>query len=263
MRELGPYPIRMNKRVWTIPLCEVVDDKIKRTGIHLFSYDSRNPNGIGDGRLHLADTPVIDKTSFKLNINFPLSHPVIANISMNDSDTTLKNILKAIKYLYAYIYQEEENTASEQTYNIIFPCDLCFNKKAIEFLDEKIITHLIEDECPICRNYYEPDEKMVTTRCSHTYHMSCLNQWLTCSNTCPMCREKIVDCFLCEGNRFIESTYTGVVIPRSMRGVSLHRNPTDGDFGIHSFDYEDLILTDITYNRISNLMTIQIDNLMT
>ena len=35
-----------------------------------------------------------------------------------------------------------------------------------------------------------PDEQTILVRCAHRFHMSCINEWLKASGTCPVCRQK-------------------------------------------------------------------------
>lgn len=35
---------------------------------------------------------------------------------------------------------------------------------------------------------YEPGEEVGKMECSHSYHMSCIKQWLLQKNTCPVCK---------------------------------------------------------------------------
>jgi hypothetical protein len=46
--------------------------------------------------------------------------------------------------------------------------------------------------CPICCDCAElespEDALIVTTPCKHTFHNSCLLQWLSKQNSCPICR---------------------------------------------------------------------------
>jgi NACalpha-BTF3-like transcription factor len=44
--------------------------------------------------------------------------------------------------------------------------------------------------CSICFESLE-DDKIHTTKCSHSYHKECLEKWLNRNNTCPICRTKI------------------------------------------------------------------------
>lgn len=261
MRELGPYPVRLNKRVWKIPLCEVMTDDngnniIKQTAIHLHSFDMKNPMGL-NGKLYMADTQVIDKPTFKVTITFPLSSPIIANISFENSDCTLKNVLRMLKNLYTFIYNEEEDTSTAREYIIMLHCDNCFEKGMEEFVTINKVKNSNE-MCPICHCDYESGDTTSVLHCSHFFHKNCLEKWSENGDTCPMCRKKIINCFLCQGKRLIESVYNGVVIPKGLRGIIANRNPTDGVFGIHSFDFEDLVITGLTYNKDENRLHIDV-----
>lgn len=64
----------------------------------------------------------------------------------------------------------------------------CKNYKMINF--EDFLTY----KCPICLNHFgKIKNEIVTTRCNHKMHKSCLNAWLTINlqtngKTCPLCR---------------------------------------------------------------------------
>ncbi|CAE6382976.1 unnamed protein product [Rhizoctonia solani] len=46
-----------------------------------------------------------------------------------------------------------------------------------------------EARCPICLDDYAPDDIVtVVKRCSHWFHRECVQQWLSNSRTCPVCR---------------------------------------------------------------------------
>lgn len=48
-----------------------------------------------------------------------------------------------------------------------------------------------EESCSICYDEIDTSNKMddiVLTVCKHLYHKKCLNKWLECKRTCPMCR---------------------------------------------------------------------------
>jgi len=49
------------------------------------------------------------------------------------------------------------------------------------------------DCCPVCFDLIHLDhENVKKTQCEHTFHESCLNEWLTNKRTCPVCRAIIV-----------------------------------------------------------------------
>ncbi|CAA7057811.1 unnamed protein product [Microthlaspi erraticum] len=47
-------------------------------------------------------------------------------------------------------------------------------------------------ECAICLNEFEDDEKLRwMPPCSHTFHASCIDVWLSSRSTCPVCRANL------------------------------------------------------------------------
>lgn len=50
--------------------------------------------------------------------------------------------------------------------------------------------------CPICVTEFTPDDEILLLPCDprkHIYHNSCIREWLTKSQHCPMCRQNLVD----------------------------------------------------------------------
>ncbi|KAE8666474.1 hypothetical protein F3Y22_tig00112498pilonHSYRG00198 [Hibiscus syriacus] len=48
-------------------------------------------------------------------------------------------------------------------------------------------------ECTICLNEFEDDEMLrLIPKCSHVYHLDCIDAWLSSHSTCPACRTDLV-----------------------------------------------------------------------
>jgi hypothetical protein len=50
--------------------------------------------------------------------------------------------------------------------------------------------------CSICLNdvcIKKDKDHKIQTPCGHIFHSDCLSTWLSCNDTCPMCRKKIPD----------------------------------------------------------------------
>jgi hypothetical protein len=61
-------------------------------------------------------------------------------------------------------------------------------------LKSTVVTQYIldqEDLCTICMNHYELDEKIINVICKHSFHMSCLSEWVKYKAVCPICRHHI------------------------------------------------------------------------
>eukprot|EP01063_Lacrimia_lanifica_P015365 TRINITY_DN22154_c0_g1_i1.p2 TRINITY_DN22154_c0_g1~~TRINITY_DN22154_c0_g1_i1.p2 ORF type:complete len:213 (+),score=35.20 TRINITY_DN22154_c0_g1_i1:92-730(+) len=50
------------------------------------------------------------------------------------------------------------------------------------------------EECPLCLETYEADDKMRTLGCSHFFHRSCIDEWLRRAGTCPVCCQTVKCC---------------------------------------------------------------------
>lgn len=54
------------------------------------------------------------------------------------------------------------------------------------------------EKCAICINEFKEEENVRRLRCSHEFHMRCVDKWLKANTTCPMCRQNVKrgDCFV-------------------------------------------------------------------
>ena len=287
------YPIRTSKKKWKIPLhcyhnCSTecatmyVRDtsnpdtfrfmlvnnpnyinnkcpdfgKLEKTLIHLSMFDMDDPIGI-TGPLYEPNLIVIPDKDFSITITYPLLHSVSVNINKSTSNGfTLSNILHIVKMLYHYIYQEEERTATPISYNVKKECNSCDNNRYINCLTPYIPE--LNEECSICYNIYDKNESSGKLKCGHFYHTRCILKWLKTSVTCPLCRCNVIECDECDGSGIIQHTYSNIVIPIIHRGSVLNRNNTDGIYGIFGHDLEDLIISNMYYNRIKRQLTLNI-----
>ncbi|XP_022772285.1 RING-H2 finger protein ATL11-like [Durio zibethinus] len=47
-------------------------------------------------------------------------------------------------------------------------------------------------ECAVCLNEFEDDETLrLIPKCSHVFHPDCIDAWLSCHSTCPVCRANL------------------------------------------------------------------------
>ncbi len=52
--------------------------------------------------------------------------------------------------------------------------------------------NLLLDECSICLENYDKNDKIMNLKCRHSFHQECIKKWLKDNNTCPQCRENII-----------------------------------------------------------------------
>jgi hypothetical protein len=286
------YPIRTTKKEWDIPLfcyhnctksCSHIiikdesdirryilvdnpnyinnecprNNKLEKTFVPLHSFNIENPTG-GNGLLYDPNMIVIPDKSFYIELLFPLSIPVYICIdSQSTQGVTLSELIHTIKIIYKYIYEEEERTSTPRTYNLTKSCSKCSEKKIHENIS--YVKDIVKNkECSIC--YTEYENSAVQLNCKHIFHYNCILRWLNTSNTCPLCRSYVINCDICDGSGVIHYNYTGSVIPLEYRGNILNRNTTDGIFGIYGYDFEDLIIENMHYNRQKKTLNISISS---
>jgi hypothetical protein len=276
------YPVRISRNRWKIQIhaihdcdtrCETVivprDDfldirinpyyinnrcnyyrKIEKSCVSLFRYDKNDPV-CDTGPMVNPNEIVIPDTSFTINIDFPLSF--VLSIEIHASSYFTRNeIIYLIKMLYKFIYEEEERTATPQFYKLHKVCSSCH----LNNIDDHVESIKHTDDCSIC--YSSLEEESVKLRCSHMFHKTCITEWIKSSATCPICRSSVFVCANCNGTRIIFYYYLGVVVPIEQRGERINRNSSNGIFGIHSYDFESLVLSEMMYDRVQKNLTFKI-----
>ena len=235
----------------TDTVCEY-KDSIVETYIHIQSYNYINPIG-HMGILHDPDLPVIYDSKFTITIEFPLHNPVDVTVSNNDARFTLRELLQIIKMLYEKVYDEEEESASENTFEISSECVCVENPLGNSIID----ADAVDDQCSIC--YSELDTDVGKLGCDHIFHKSCLQKWIDTGRgiSCPLCRANMSACGDCGGSQVVTRQHTSVVLPMEYRESS-NRNETDGVYGIYGFDLENLVIEELIYNRFEKKLKVYI-----
>lgn len=50
-----------------------------------------------------------------------------------------------------------------------------------------------ETQCSVCLSDYQPDERLQRIPpCGHTFHINCIDHWLSTNTTCPLCRVSLL-----------------------------------------------------------------------
>jgi hypothetical protein len=257
------YPIRKSKARWFIRLfanhdCSVHSKDelcnknrcIEDTLINISEFDIKNPRGINGPLLNEKEIVIPDRR-INITFDFPLINVAcITIISKNKDGFTLKDLILTIQSLYKYIYEEEEKTATQKTYELEKLCDFCIFDKT------PLINYIIstkktdkDNECPICYSEFTHEDPSII-RCGHKFHNNCLTEWINYGGkTCPICRTSIKECKDCNGKMVIQFSYTGKVIPVEQRGIVLNRNLTNGKYGIYGYDFENLFLEGFWYDK--------------
>lgn len=221
----------------------------EKSGIHLYSFDRNNPICENGSKVVDPDEIVIPDKTFSLMIHFPLSYMLSVEIHTSQM-LTRKDLIYAIKSLYQFIYEEEERTATPQLFRLNRICSKC-NLNTLSEHTEEVKEE--KEECSVCYSNMESDS--IKLRCSHVFHKMCISRWMKTSPTCPICRSSIFVCSKCDGTGVVFYYFTGVVVPIEERD-GLDRNLSNGIFGIHSYDFESLILGDMFYDRINRILKI-------
>jgi len=230
-------------------------DKVLLSSVKISEFNKDFPNTI-DGTLLNSDDVIIPDSRIRLIIGFPLTTPLEAVLTTDENGFTLKNLLQSIKNIYEYVYNEEERTASVNTYKLFKICTDCASSDFQKYLKDCIYDEE-QKECSICFDGSKND--FVMLECGHKFHKNCILEWLKNGSNCPLCRKSIKQCDLCNGTFIIYYDYVGKVIPIEQRGILLNRNCTDGKFGIYAYDFHDLLIKTIKYDRKNKIVTLNLE----
>lgn len=96
---------------------------------------------------------------------------------------------------------------------------------------------LVDDnECAVCLSEFQEDESLrLLPKCTHAFHLPCIDKWLSTHSNCPLCRANIVA-------SLVSSPVEVVEIPREEASVSAVdsplQNPVENEAGESSLQEE-------------------------
>jgi len=182
------YPIRTSRSKWFIRLFSTHEcynhqdcnkkNKVDDTLINLSEFKIDNPRGY-NGKLLNENIIVIPDKNINIIFDYPLLNSTSINVSStNEKGFLLKEIVNVIKELYKEIYEEEDKTATEKTYQLEKLCIDCVFDKGLLQSHVQIVKKSSTYECPICYSDFTEDCKLGLIRCGHTFHYKCINEWI-------------------------------------------------------------------------------------
>lgn len=285
-------PIRMTRNNWQIPLycyhecsdnyCSTIDEyyqeelfdfvvrgtnnenykdgkckqyhKVLPTYIHLSTFNFSNPMG-EEGVLYEPDLIVIPDQEFTLQVDFPLEYVTEFTVKSPHKDVTLRTLLYLIQSVYTDVYRIEEETATDQSYTLSRDCN-CVNVSLLDIINQRKTISTSEMDCSIC--YSPMDDISTILECKHEFHSECLSMWVTKGNgeKCPLCRASLYNCGECGNTGRVDFEFKGKVIPPHLRNTP-YRNATDGVFGIRHYDFDQLIIVQMMYNRVQKKLYLE------
>tara|TARA_B100002019_G_C21259649_1_gene595948 strand:+ start:1368 stop:2210 length:843 start_codon:yes stop_codon:yes gene_type:complete len=272
------YPIRLTRNSWNIPIyCNHIcnnrctnnldnDNNYfechRKNTIHidkvkLSEYNQYQPYTLY-GSLYNSDEIVIPNNNFTMIINFPLTRPAEVDVSSrmirNHDGFNLRELIFCISETYKSIYNDEELTSDPVRYTYKKRCNRCSISDILSKVQH--VNNSSIEKCCVCLD--NTDKYVSKLECNHLFHTECLYNWIQKdNNTCPLCRKYIYNCSKCNGKIYKEYEAQNVVIPIEHR-ENPNRNTTTGIYGIYGYDYENLYLDQLFYDRIKKKLYIHI-----
>uniref|UniRef100_A0A3Q7J3D3 RING-type domain-containing protein n=1 Tax=Solanum lycopersicum TaxID=4081 RepID=A0A3Q7J3D3_SOLLC len=106
------------------------------------------------------------------------------NIGKEFEDNYRSDIIRYIIGEVRDVFDDESNKGREK---VEVSVDTVFTVK--RFLDKSIL----DDDCVICFEKPGKEREVMCTPCSHMFHEDCIVKWLEHDNSCPICRQDILD----------------------------------------------------------------------
>lgn len=243
-----------------------LESKLHMDTVFLHQFDPNAPTLL-KGDLMYGDQIVVPDPEISVHITYPLTRPTTVRIKAPQGvrGFRLIDVIARVKQIYQYIYDEEERTCPDSIFTVYVQCD-CMTLSPAARLGgcRQLCDRAADRTCPICMEADDQEDDpadeyngvglYVTTTCGHYFHQACLDTWLSTNKKCPLCRSNLFHCAVCNDTGSFVEQYRGKTLPRQMRLVGEVRNYTNGTFGIHDKDFEDLRLDSLFYNRISKTL---------
>ena len=58
--------------------------------------------------------------------------------------------------------------------------------------EEKYKSNINQKECVICMESFKENEKIRKLKCSHIFHLNCIDGWFENNKNCPICKKDIL-----------------------------------------------------------------------
>ncbi|KAJ4790395.1 RING finger family protein [Rhynchospora pubera] len=97
---------------------------------------------------------------------------------------------------YFLIAASKHELLASGTSFFTLPSDMGLKKEVREMLPVVVFKEsflIRETQCSVCLGEYQSDERLQRIPpCGHTFHVDCIDHWLSTNSTCPLCRVSLL-----------------------------------------------------------------------
>ena len=131
---------------------------------------------------NLIDDNLIDDNSY-YNDNFNNDSSINDDIDSRETMKIMLTFILFISFFHPCMYLMKA---------FLIKCKDNYKVNKIPIIKIRSNDNLLLDECPICLERYNKNDKIINLKCRHTFHQECIIKWLKNNNSCPQCRENII-----------------------------------------------------------------------
>lgn len=229
--------------------------KNEQADIHMINYNIRNWTKSTNNILSPNEIVITDQF-IVIIFKFPFKNDIkIKARSKQKSGFTRKEIINIIVKKYKEFYNIEKNSSHDQHYYFMSTCYKCNNKKLLR--DDFLYKDNIRMKCSICNNTNKKDKIIRKLPCTHKYHKSCIDNYISTDNICPECPnyENLILCSTCKipTKTKLISTIIPVIQQEKIKGLA-NSADVDGLYGIISYEFNELFIKSLSYDTKNKIL---------
>jgi hypothetical protein len=123
--------------------------------------------------------------------NFNIGTNTRTNFNTRTTNNEIGNLIGDIFDTFSTFLEDQINFVED--YSNLEDTKVVLTDEQFNTLNSVILNETdIKGDCPICMETMTLNDKLITLKCNHIYHNSCIREWLTKNSTkCCVCRKDV------------------------------------------------------------------------